>query len=101
MNRLPDTRFDWLTILPYWGPTGDGCETLEIALSDFIHRSGMTDTEWRFAFVSWASARLIRTGEWYEFVTRETRNGIELLCIVRDRDLAFLAQALTSTTTRD
>ncbi len=84
MPRPPDIRFDWLTVLPYWGPKDDGCETLEVALSDFIHRSGMTGTEWQFAFVSWASARLIRTGEWYEIAARDTRGGIEVLRIVRD-----------------
>lgn len=84
MRPPPDTRFDWLTVLPYWGPTDDGCEVLEVALSDFVHRSGMTGTDWQFAFVSWASARLIRTGEWYEIATHDTRSGVDVLRIVRD-----------------
>jgi len=82
MPPTPDTCFDWLAVLPYWGPDADGCESIEIALADLVARSGVSD--WRFAFVSWASARLIRTGEWYEAGPCCTRHGVELLCIVRD-----------------
>jgi len=82
MDPAPDTRFDWLVTLPCWGIDDDGCESIEIAQADLVARSGLSD--WRFAFVSWASARLIRTGEWYEAGPCCTRHGVELLCIVRD-----------------
>jgi hypothetical protein len=99
MRRPSDTRFDWLAVLTYWGQTDDGCEVLEVALADFVHRSGMTDADWQFAFVSWASARLIRTGEWYEIATRDTRSGIDMLRIVRDPGQILSPQSGATTTT--
>lgn len=80
----PCTTFDWMAGLPGWEPCPQG-ERLDLPLDVFVHRSGMAEQDWAFAFVSWASDRLIRTGEWYELQTHTLPGDIEGVRIVRER----------------
>ncbi|TDK29255.1 hypothetical protein [Luteimonas terrae] len=81
--RTTDLRFDWLTDLPGWESAADGGERLELEQTELVRRSGGREHDWAFAFLSWASARLIRTGEWHAVERIETRDGVQRVRIER------------------
>ncbi|MEN4904132.1 hypothetical protein [Luteimonas sp. TWI1416] len=81
---LARTAFDWIAALSDWQACPQG-EQLDLPLEAFVHRSHVAGQDWAFAFVSWASDRLIRTGEWYEIQTCTSPDGLQQVRIVRER----------------
>ncbi len=74
--------FDWLPDLLAWTPLPDGREWIELPRAEVRRRCGLAERDWAFVFVSWASARLIRTGEWYEIAPCD--EGAAVVRIVRE-----------------